>query len=589
LFFVTLLSFKVVIMADSYSQGGAMPSYNYGYGSNISFPGQQQQQQPTSSSPASVGSSSTSAATTLRRRQYEPVVGYNNYSPYNGGANSYYGGDGGTFGGSSYENNGGSNVKASSPRKAVVKKLDFMFPKVESEYTVRTDSGGITSLIAYGLIIILSLAEIITWISTNGTTVEHVVIADTTINKRMRVNVNVTFPGLACEDLHVDIMDIAGDSQLDVDDTLMKRRLNRRGLPMGEEEILKLNKHRLEQDKRSEIQQQELPDDYCGPCYGADPVNEETKCCNTCDELIEAYKKKRWRHDTLIQSSEQCIREGKDKLEPKRMKHGEGCNLSGFFSINRVGGNFHIAMGEGIERDGRHIHTFNPDDTHNFNASHIIHHLSFGPELEDKKKSKKKIKKNQEEDRTTLDGVTKIVDKSYGTTGLFQYFIKVVPTTYMSDKDPKMIELETNRYFFTERFRPLMKELLDDDAYFHAGEEDEEDMITDDAVDPEVAKQQRKERKVKQLAAVNAGHTGGHGHKDHHDIKNAVLPGVFFIYEIYPFNVEISNQYVPFTHLLIRLMATIGGVITIMKLIDTLYYSILDHHYASSSSNKRQF
>lgn len=562
---------------NSYSQGGAGPSYSYGYGSNnASYTGGQ----PMSSSPAvptngGAGVSPTAQAT-LRRRQLDSGAGYNNnYYPYNGGGGSYSRGAPG-----SYDSNGGNNggtVKVSTPRKAAVKRLDFMFPKVESEYTVSTDSGGITSLIAYGLIAILALSEIIAWSSSNGTSIEHVAIADTSLNKRMRVNLNITFPGLACEDLHVDIMDIAGDSQLDVEDTMTKRRLNRRGMPMGETEILKLNKHRMEQDAKKEIQTKELPADYCGPCYGADALD-DSGCCNTCDALIEAYKKKRWRHDVLIQSAEQCIREGKDKLEPKRMKHGEGCNLSGFFNINRVGGNFHIAMGEGIERDGRHIHTFNPDDTHNFNASHTIHHLSFGPEFEDKKK-KKKRKNNADEDRTTLNGLSKIVDKSYGTTGLFQYFIKVVPTTYMSDADPKRIELETNRYFFTERFRPLMKELIDDDAYFH--DEDEEDVMTDDE-DPESGIK-RKEKKDQPLVAVKAGHTGSHGHKDHHDIKNAVLPGVFFIYEIYPFNVEISNQYIPFTHLLIRLMATIGGIFTIMKWIDSIYYTIIDN------SSKRQY
>ena len=35
------------------------------------------------------------------------------------------------------------------------------------------------------------------------------------------------------------------------------------------------------------------------------------------------------------------------------MSFGEGCNLSGHFIVNRVAGNFHIAMGEGVERDGK--------------------------------------------------------------------------------------------------------------------------------------------------------------------------------------------------------------------------------------------
>jgi hypothetical protein len=46
----------------------------------------------------------------------------------------------------------------------------------------------------------------------NKDTTEHIRV-DTSLGKRMRVNVNVTFPALACEDLHVDVIDVAGDAQ----------------------------------------------------------------------------------------------------------------------------------------------------------------------------------------------------------------------------------------------------------------------------------------------------------------------------------------------------------------------------------------
>jgi hypothetical protein len=209
-------------------------------------------------------------------------------------------------------------------------------------------------------------------------------------------------------------------------------------------------------------------------------------------------------------------------------------------TVNRVAGNFHIAMGEGVERDGRHIHSFVPEDAPNFNASHIIHQLSFGPG----------------DDGSPLNGVTKIVGHEHGTTGLFQYFIKVVPTTYkdmlppISEQDGKLLYekgennpdgiLETNRYFYTERFRPLMTEL----------EEEGEDG---------------------KLAQVHAG--GAHSHEHHHAARNAILPGVFFMYEIYPFAVEITANRVPFTHLFIRILATVGGVVTIVRWADAVLYA----------------
>uniref|UniRef100_A0A7S3P8Q9 Endoplasmic reticulum vesicle transporter C-terminal domain-containing protein n=1 Tax=Amphora coffeiformis TaxID=265554 RepID=A0A7S3P8Q9_9STRA len=325
-------------------------------------------------------------------------------------------------------------------------------------------------------------------------------------------------------------MDVAGDSQLNIDNTLTKTRLRLDGRPTGRKETVDSNLGQKRQSEIDRVLAEKLPENYCGPCYGAQA--NDTDCCNTCDELIAAYNTKKWKTDTILTASEQCIRENRHKQEPKRMTKGEGCNLVGYMTINRVAGNFHIAMGEGVERNGRHIHTFQPDDTANFNASHVIHHLSFGLPSENQ---------GLFQDHP-LNGVSKIVDHKRGTTGLFQYFIKVVPTTYVTKAEGLR---ETNGYFFTERFRPLMQEYFDE---------------PDDEETPEVA----------------AGAAGGHAHHDHHDVKkNSILPGVFFIYEIFPFAICSSENSVPWTHLLIRLMATVGGVFTVMKLVDTFFLESL--------------
>lgn len=508
----------------SYSGGYSSTGTNDYYGNN-------------SMNSAPTDSSSPNQQATLRRRAADGSYATNNFndsfnSPFNG----------------TLPTPAQYPQQRSSPKRSknVVKKLDFMFPKVDMEYTVQTERGGITSLFTYGLIAILVLAECISYISQNyhHSSVEHIKV-DTSLGKRMQVNIDITFPSLACEDLHIDIMDVAGDSQLGIDDKMVKKRLNMKGLVLGKEEDVEVNKHQIINDQKQQVLKEDVPENYCGPCYGAH--QNETQCCNTCDELIEAYKAKRWRTDMLFQSSEQCIREGRDKIEPKRLRRGEGCNLQGHFMVNRVGGNFHIAMGEGIERDGRHIHTFNPDETHHFNASHIINHLSFGPEPEVSYKNHEVM---------VLNGAKKIVSKEHGTTGLFQYFIKIVPTTYIGSGRSKTIE--TNRYFYTERFRPLMKEIF---------EEDDED--EDASESPIVEKDEEGKR-----TSVQAGHVGGHAHQDHHNVKkNTLLPGVFFIYEIYPFEVEVSSTSIPITHLLVRVMATVGGVYTVMRWMDLFLYS----------------
>jgi hypothetical protein len=52
--------------------------------------------------------------------------------------------------------------------------------------------------------------------------------------------------------------------------------------------------------------------------------------------------------------------------------------MSGKMTVNKVAGNFHVAHGESIVRDGRHIHTFVPAEAPGFNVSHTIHSITFG-------------------------------------------------------------------------------------------------------------------------------------------------------------------------------------------------------------------
>jgi len=431
--------------------------------------------------------------------------------------NTHLNGNGGAYNNHHYNGdyyNGDLNSDSKGKKWSTVENLDFMFPKVAEEFTAtKTHGGGVATLAAYGLILILVATEIFTWMGQNRLETSTAVV-DTSLGKQMRVNMNITFPALACEDLHLDAIDVAGDSQINIEDTLKKKRLHLDGSVLSAKEIdVDLNMHSEVQARKLAIIRKDLPDGYCGPCYGAH--EKEDQCCDTCDDVIEAYKKKKWKTDLLQFTAEQCVREGKDKKEPKKISKDEGCNLSGYMTVNRVAGNFHIALGEGVERDGRHIHIFNPEDAINFNSSHIIHHLAFGPE----------------DGNEPLNGVTKIVTETTGKTGLFQYFIKIVPTTYVGEginfpkfdqNLPSLFEeaeefamaaaalapkngikrkiMETNRFFFTERYTPLMVELLDEDDY----------------EDDDTGK-----------AATDAGYTGGHHNKAHHDKQNSVLPVSF--------------------------------------------------------------
>ncbi len=409
-----------------------------------------------------------------------------------------------------------------------------LFPKVERDFITTTNTGGRTSLVLYALIAILTLNEVITFYGVRSRGGERVRV-DRSLGGRLQVNLNVTFPELSCSDVHLDAMDVAGDNQMNIDDSWVKKRLDHEGRPIKGGEMIEVANENLEAREKRERDNADdtktkngLPPGYCGDCYGAQ--ESDTQCCNTCDSVLAAYSKKGWNTRDVTVNSEQCQREHRS-AGPAATKKGEGCNLSGSMEVNKVAGNFHVAMGESMVRDGRHIHQFLPADAPNYNTSHIIHELSFGP----------KIPGN-----LPLDGRIRIAGDS---TGLYQYFIKIVPTSYT---DRKGKTTESNRFSHTERFRPLIIDVYDDEM----------DELGDG----------------KYLGAHTAGaiqHSHGH---EHHRVQTGVLPGVFWVYEIHPFAVEVDMTDIDaagtWLHLFVRIMAVVGGLYTVVGWIDQFLYEM---------------
>lgn len=72
----------------------------------------------------------------------------------------------------------------------------------------------------------------------------------------------------------------------------------------------------------------------CGDCYGA--KQNETHCCQTCQDVLDAYREKRWNPDP--EKFEQCRRENYvDKEgEAKKLALNEGCQIYGAIEVNRV-------------------------------------------------------------------------------------------------------------------------------------------------------------------------------------------------------------------------------------------------------------
>jgi endoplasmic reticulum-Golgi intermediate compartment protein 3 len=159
----------------------------------------------------------------------------------------------------------------------------------------------------------------------------------------------------------MDVMDVAGEQQNDLNQQLHKIRIDKDGKVIGEEQ-----------------QQKKALKKACGNCYGARPPS--TGCCNTCEEVRQAYLREGWAL-SKVKDVEQCVNEGwADELD---FDKGEGCTLIGSANVNRVSGNIHFVPGKSYKQNNYHVHDvqFFQDRLNEFHFGHKISRLSFGEEF----------------------------------------------------------------------------------------------------------------------------------------------------------------------------------------------------------------
>jgi len=183
------------------------------------------------------------------------------------------------------------------------------------------------------------------------------------------------------------------------------------------------------------------------------------------------------------------IRNNIDKIQLP----GIGCRVRGFLLTSKVQGEFHVGFGRVAIASPQytgHRHQFTFLELDRFNASHIITKLSFGEDIP----------------RVThpLDGQTRIVKQR---SGRFQYFIKVVPATYI---DRYGTVKESNQYSFS---------LQEAEVDTHS--------------------------------------------------KAFKQPGVFFKYDIAPYRVTYREDKQFFSHFLTQLCAILGGIYVVAGIISS--------------------
>jgi len=314
-----------------------------------------------------------------------------------------------------------------------LKKLDA-YPKTIEDFRVRTYSGAAVSIISTVIICFLFYSELSYYLKPEVT---HELFVDTSRGEKLKINIDILFPALACSYVSLDAMDSTGEHQLDVAHNVFKKRIDKDGKPLGvlKEEVLGSLVSHLAKEKRDGKKSEDKPaeqpveTEVCGSCYGAE--SEAFKCCNTCEDVREAYRQRGWAFSN-VEGIEQCQKEG--WTQKMKDQQGEGCQIYGYLLVNKVAGNFHFAPGKSFQQHNMHVHDLQPLKWATFNISHQIIRLSFG---------------------TEFPGIVNPLDnvsKSGSSSNMYQYFIKVVPTIYESG--PNKV-LNTNQFSVTEHERPV--------------------------------------------------------------------------------------------------------------------------------------
>ncbi|KAG5370323.1 ER-derived vesicles protein [Yarrowia sp. C11] len=311
------------------------------------------------------------------------------------------------------------------------------FAKPTADATIKTASGGIVTLLAVLLILVLTVSE---YRSYTTPVMRSQMTVDRYRGDRLDIHLNITFPKLPCSLVTLDIIDSSGEVQQSVDHDMTKVTLDERGRVLSSE-ALTLGET---PDSKAVAKRTFLDDpNYCGSCYGAE--SEPDQCCNTCEQVRAAYATKGWAF-TDGSGVEQCEVIGfKEQL---KAQYNQGCNIAGKFTVQKVAGNFHFAPGVSMHRDEQHSHDLShfKDPEAPFTFSHIIHDLSFGEKVD---VSGLDWDKGVAMETSPLENTPHHTDNKWFR---FNYFTKVVSTRFEFLNGKK---IETNQYAATAHERPL--------------------------------------------------------------------------------------------------------------------------------------
>ena len=356
----------------------------------------------------------------------------------------------------------------------------------------------------------------------------------------MEIHLNISFPRIPCELLTLDVMDVSGEQQTGVVHGVNKVRLAPISEGGGVLETSALSLH-AQDDAATHLDPY-----YCGSCYSAPAPSNAQKpgCCNTCDEVREAYATNSWAFGRG-EGVEQCEREGyAERLDAQRK---EGCRIEGGLRVNKVVGNFHVAPGRSFSNGNMHVHDLNNyfqtpvEGGHTF--SHEIHQLRFGPQLPEETLGKW----SDHHHVNPLDGSSQTTDEAAFN---YMYFLKVVSTSYL----PLGWDVDSSEQTHS---------LVGDVAPLGMHGRSLGNLASIETHQYSVTSHKR---------ALAGGSDAAEGHKERLHAHGGI-PGVFFSYDISPMKV-INREARPktFAGFLTGVCAVVGGTLTVAAAVDRGVY-----------------
>lgn len=373
------------------------------------------------------------------------------------------------------------------------------FPKTKPSYTAATERGGKFTVALIFLCSLLTFSELRTWYA--GTETHHFSV-ERGVGHELQLNLDIVV-AMPCEDVNVNVQDAAMDRILAGDllsreNTNFNAWLTRGGSRKGH---------------------------YSSNSQGQNFDNFGRGDSSPLDQAVDLKRKRAEDEDSHVHHVLSHSRNGGRKfaktLKLKRHEPLDACRIFGSLEGNKVQGDFHItARGHGYIEPGGHKHL----DHSNFNFSHHINELSFGPHYPGL--------------LNPLDKTSDATDKNFFK---FQYFMSIVPTIYTTRRvstksgalDPAAIPQPPTLDLTPEDMKKL-----------------KEGEIPNHIANPNMGRDSRSIF-TNQYGATSQSRA----------VSQQVIPGIFFKYDIEPILLIVSAQRGGFWALIVRLVNVISGIL----------------------------